>query len=148
MGVVGRGVTLNIHTSITKCWIPLQQQKEVFFNLNILNVTIRNFGHTPTHQREARWSIRPLSGMRGESSTLPLRELSYVTVLMSLISLLFLVLSLLGSHGTIRAQYTECSLTQNHKTVLKTLRLLIVGLPLHRELMLQEKGHRNLGVKR
>ena len=50
--------------------------------------------------------------------------LAYVTVFNEPHMPVILVLSLPGSHGTVRAQYTKCSLTQNHKTALKILQLL------------------------
>lgn len=133
VGVVGREVTLITHKHSEWLSFIITTQWGIFYQ-NILNVTRPNMGPHPCMWTRGTSVSRTIIRNERESWELLFGALTYATVFNEPHMTVTLVLSLLGSHGTVRAQYTECSLTQNHITALKTLQLLIVVLPLHRKL--------------
>lgn len=105
-------------------------------------------GHTPTCRHQAHGSDMTI--IRNETKK-ELRTTVQGTDLCNCLNKphmpVILVLSLLGSHGTVQAQCTECSLTQNHKTALKSLQLLVAVLPLQRKFIQPEKDTLMLVLK-
>lgn len=92
------------HTNITRYQISFSQHSETFFFSNLNMLTVTSVPHP--------WSLKPLSGMRALRANVQTTDLcncfneSHMPVI--------LIISLLESHGTVRSQYTECSLT--HKS--------------------------------